>query len=246
MERPRRIVITGASGAIGNAVALRLAQPGRSLILLGHRNRDALAALSRSVQRAGADVEVRMADLSDLEAADRLAADIVQAAGPPDSFVHAAGESHFALLQDLPLSGWRNLLDLNLGAPARLAARFLPGMVGQQFGRIVFVGSIYGTRSGAMEGAYAAAKAGLMGLCHALVGETARSGVTVNVVAPGAVDTPMLRRLDADELLELDARIPVGRLGSPAEVAHAVHFLLSEEAGYITGACLPVDGGWSL
>lgn len=246
MQRPASVVVTGATGAIGRQIALSLSAPGRTVVIHGHRQAEALHRLSEQVRQAGAQPVERLADLADLEAVDRLAADIVRTVGAPDCFIHAAGTSQFALLQDLPLSEWRNLVDLNLGAAARLAGAFLPGMVRQEFGRIVFVGSVYGMRLGAMEAAYAAAKSGLHGLARALTGEAVRGPVTINVVAPGAIDTPMLGRLGPAERSALTDRIPVGRLGTPADVARAVRFLVSPEAAYVTGSCLPVDGGFVL
>jgi 3-oxoacyl-[acyl-carrier protein] reductase len=241
-----RIVITGASGGIGAAVARALATPDSRLILHYHMREEAARNLAEELSRRdGVDAHPLKADFSDLSAVDRFAALAQERIGPPEVLVHAAGMSQFALLQDLPLSEWRKLQDAHLGAAYRLLHAVLPDMLRQGFGRVVLIGSVFGERGGAMEAAYAAAKAGYGALARALLGEVGRHGVTVNVVAPGAIETPMLGRLAQKERLSLEQTIPVGRTGRPEEVADAVRFLASPEASYISGITLPVDGGYS-
>jgi len=239
-------LVTGSSGAIGAAIARRLARPGTRIVLHYHMHRERNDALAAECSALGAQVTQLQADLTDLAAADRLAEEARVAIGTPLQLVHAAGISQFALLQDLPLSTWRNLQDVHLGAAYRLMRALLPGMVREGYGRIVLIGSVFGQRSGAMEAGYAAAKAGLGALARATLGEVGRHGVTVNVVAPGAIATDMLDRLNREETAALRARIPLGRLGTPEDVAGAVAFLLSDEAAYISGCTLTVDGGYSI
>lgn len=239
-------LVTGASGGIGAAIAHRLAEPGARVVLHYHMQRSRIDATAAKIEALGALAVPLQADLSDLDAVDAFAREVLAQVGTPDRIVHAAGISQFALMQDLPLSIWRNLQDVHLGAAYRLLQAFLPGMVQRGFGRIVLIGSVYAQRGGAMEAGYAAAKAGLGALARATLNEVGRSGVTVNVVAPGAIATPMLARLSASELRDLERQIPAGRLGSPDEVAAAVAYLLSDEAGYISGCTLTVDGGYSM
>ncbi len=240
------ILITGASGAIGTAIARRLALPGTKIVLHYHMQQARIDALAAEIDARGAQPIPLQADLTDLAAVDGFAADVLVRVGTPYRVVHAAGISQFALVQDLPLSMWRNLQDVHVGAAYRLLAAFLPGMISRRFGRVVMVGSIYGQRGGAMEAGYAVAKAGLGALARATLNEVGRSGITVNVVAPGAVETPMLSRLKDAERDALRTAIPMGRLADPDDVAAAVAFLLSDDASYISGCTLPVDGGYSM
>ncbi len=239
-------LVTGASGAIGAAIARRLAQPCSKIVLHYHMHREQIDALVAQMAALGAQAIPLQADLADLAAADVFAQQVLALVGTPHQVVHAAGTSQFALLQELPLSAWRNLQDSHLGAAYTLLRAFLPGMVQRGFGRVVLVGSIYGQRGGAMEAGYAAAKAGYAALARATLNEVGRSGVTVNVVAPGAIETPMLARLSEAERAGLRDAIPAGRLGRPEDVAAAVAFLLSDGAAYISGCILPVDGGYSI
>ncbi len=239
-------LVTGATGAIGTAIARRLALPGNTIVLHYHMHREEIDALAAQITALGAGAIPVEGDLRDLRAVDGLVQRVMDEVGTPHAVVHAAGTSQFALLQDLPLSEWRNLQDVHLGSAYRLLHAFLPGMIERHYGRFVLIGSVYGERGGAMEAGYAAAKAGYSALARATLGEVGRSGVTVNVVAPGAIDTPMLARLSDQERQELRAQIPLGRLGRPEEVAAAVAFLLSPPAGYISGCTLRVDGGYSI
>jgi 3-oxoacyl-[acyl-carrier protein] reductase len=243
---PSRIVVTGASGEIGAAVAHALAQPGNRIVLHYHMREDAARKLAEQLLGLNVEAHPLSADFNDLANVDRFAAAAQERIGPPDVLVHAAGMSQFALLQDLPLSEWRKLHDTHLGAAYRLMQAILPGMVRKGAGRIVLIGSVFALRGGAMEAAYAAAKAGYGALARALQGEVGRSGVTVNVVAPGAIETSMLDRLSATERTALANEIPAGRFGRPEEVADAVRFLVSPKASYISGITLPVDGGYSM
>jgi len=239
-------LVTGSSGAIGAAIARRLALPGTTVVLHYHMHRARTDALADQIAALGARPVPVGADLSDLGAVDRFAEQVLAQVGTPQRVVHAAGVHQFALVQELPLSQWRNLQDVHLGAAYRLLAAFLPGMIRTGFGRVLLIGSVFGLRGGAMEAGYAAAKAGLSALARAMLGEVGRSGVTVNVLAPGAVATPMLDRLSEAELEDLRAAIPLGRLADPEDIAAAAAFLLSEEAAYISGCTLPVDGGYSI
>lgn len=240
------ILVTGASGAIGGAIARRLAHPGSQIVLHYHMHREQIDALAAQIIAQGAQAVALQADLRDLSAVDALVQQVLADVGTPHHVVHAAGISQFALVQDLPLSLWRNLQDIHLGAAYRMLRGFLPGMIRRRYGRVVLIGSVYGERGGAMEAGYAAAKAGYGALARATLNEVGRSGVTINVVAPGAIATPMLSRLSDLEREALGREIPAGRLGQPDEVAAAVEFLLSPDAGYISGATLRVDGGYSI
>lgn len=240
----RIAVVTGASGAIGAAVARALARRGAAVALVCNTGWERAQALSEALLGDGARCAVVRADLSQEDEAERLGDQVRAVLGEPDILVNAAGVSLYRLALETTPDEWRRVIDLNLGAAFWCARAFLPAMLRKGWGRIVNVGSIWGEVGAAGEAAYAASKAGLSGLTKSLAKEVARAGVTVNGVAPGVIDTPMNEAFDADERRALLERVPVGRLGSPDDVAGAVAFLASDDAAYVTGHILWVTGGF--
>ena len=235
----RRALVTGASGGIGGAVAAALHGQGCHVVLAGRR-REALDGLAATL--GGGRCEVATGDLADAAAADAL----VAAAEPVDILVNNAGITRDALALRLKDSDWQAVLDTNLTAAFRLARAALKGMVKRRHGRIVSVTSIVGATGNPGQANYAAAKAGLVGMSKALAQEVAGRGVTVNCVAPGFIDTAMTQSLDERQRAALLARIPAARLGAGADVAAAVVYLASAEAGYVTGQTLHVNGGMAM
>ncbi len=235
-------LITGASGGIGAAIARALHLQGAIVVLSGTRE-PALAALAADL---GERAHVCPADLSDPVAPDALVAAAESAAGPLHILVNNAGLKRDGLALRMKDADWQAVLEVDLTAPFRLARAALKGMLRRRAGRIVGIASIVGATGNAGQANYAAAKAGLIGMSKALAQEVASRGITVNVVAPGFVQTAMTDALSEPQRAALAERIPLGRMGRPEDVAAAVVYLASDEAGWITGATLHVNGGMAM
>jgi 3-oxoacyl-[acyl-carrier protein] reductase len=238
----RTALVTGASGGIGAAIARALHAQGAAVALSGTR-RDALEALAAEL---GGRAHVCPADLRDPAAPDALVAAAEAAAGPLAILVNNAGFTRDMLALRMKDEDWQAVLDVDLTAPFRLARAALRGMLRRRAGRIVSISSIVGSTGNAGQANYAAAKAGLAGMTKALAQEVASRGITVNIVAPGFVATPMTDALTEAQKTKLAEAIPLGRLGQPADVAAAVAYLASDEAGWVTGATLHVNGGMAM
>ncbi|MDI3309139.1 MAG: 3-oxoacyl-ACP reductase FabG, partial [Acetobacteraceae bacterium] len=212
-------LVTGASGGIGAAIARALAAQGAKVALSGTR-REALAALAADLgDGKGFPCP---ADLKDPAAPDRLVEEAEQAAGPLDILVNNAGFTRDMLALRMKDEDWQAVLDVDLTAPFRLARAALRGMLRRRSGRIIGIGSIVGTTGNPGQANYAAAKAGLVGMTKALAQEVASRRVTVNMVAPGFIETPMTDVLPEEQKAKLSAAIPLGRMGTPADIAAAV------------------------
>jgi len=235
-------LVTGASGGIGGGIARALHAQGATVVLSGTR-RDALDALAAEL---GERAHVCPADLADPAAAESLIEAAESAAGPLAILVNNAGLTRDRLALRITDDDWNAVLDVDLAAPFRLARATLRGMLRRRAGHIINIGSIDGATGNPGQANYAAAKAGLIGLTKALAQEVASRGITVNAVAPGFIVTPMTDALGEAQRTKLTAAIPLGRLGQPADVAAAVAFLASDEAGWITGATLHVNGGMAM
>ena len=240
----RGALVTGGSGAIGRAIAERLARHGARVVLAYHAHVDRARAVAEAIRVRGGAAWIEGADL----ACDDGCRDLVSRArsrlGRIDILVNAAGVSLLKGATETEASEWRRLFDINTTGAFLCAREAVSDMLAGGWGRIVNVGSIWGEVGAAWEVAYSASKAALSGMTKALAKELARSGITVNLVAPGVIDTPMNEGFDAGERAALLRRIPAGRLGRPEDVASAVAFLCSEDARYVTGHILWVTGGF--
>ena len=235
-------LVTGASGGIGAAIARALHAQGAKVVLSGTR-RDALDALAADL---GDRAFVCPADLRDPAAADALVEAAEAASGPLDILVNNAGFTRDMLALRMKDEDWQSVLDVDLTAPFRLIRASLRGMLRRRSGRIIGISSIVGATGNAGQANYAAAKAGLVGMTKALAQEVGARGVTVNIVAPGFVESAMTDVLSAEQKAALFARIPLGRMGKPDDIAAAVVYLASGEAGWVTGATLHVNGGMAM
>ena len=237
----RRALVTGATGGIGEAIARALHAQGASLVITGRR-REVLEKLAAEL---GQNVVPVVADLAEPQAADELLK-AAEAAGPIDILVNNAGITKDMLAMRMKDDDWSAVIETNLSAVFRLSRAGIKGMMKRRHGRIINIGSVVGTTGNPGQANYAAAKAGLVGMTKALAAELGSRGVTVNCVAPGFIDTAMTQKLDEKQKEALLPRIPAGRLGLGADVAAAVVYLSSDEAGYVTGHTLHVNGGMAM
>lgn len=242
----RTALITGASGGIGGAVARVLARQGARVALSGTR-RPALEALAGEIgAECGQSSPVIAVDLSQPEAADTLARDAEDRLGGIDVLVHNAGITRDGLAVRLSDEDWQQVIEINLSAGFRLIRAALRGMMKRRRGRIIAITSVVALTGNAGQANYAASKAGMIGMIKSLAREVAGRGITANCVAPGLIETAMTVSLTDAQRAAALAAIPVGRVGSPDDVAAAVGFLASDEAAYVTGHTLHVNGGMAM
>jgi len=235
-------LVTGASGGIGAAIARALHAQGASVVLSGTRV-EALDALAATLNER---VFVCPADLREAGAADGLLAAAEAAGGSLSILVNNAGLTRDMLALRMKDEDWQAVLDVDLSAPFRLARAALKGMLRRRAGRIIQISSIVGATGNPGQANYAAAKAGLVGMSKALAQEVGSRGITVNVVAPGFIETAMTDALNEAQRAKLTESIPLGRMGQPADVAAAVAYLASDAAGWVTGATIHVNGGMAM
>jgi acetoacetyl-CoA reductase len=241
----RLAVVTGGIGGLGTAICRHLARDGRQVIAVDlPTSAERIETFQRAVEDFGDDIRFVPADVTDFEGCGRIVADIETASGPIDILVNAAGITRDASLRKMTPEQWRQLMHVNLDGIFNTCRHVVEGMTGRGFGRIVNLSSVNGQTGQFGQTNYSAAKAGVHGFTMALARETARKGVTVNTVSPGYCDTPMVAAVAPAVREQIVADIPVGRLGAPADIARAVAFLAADDAGYITGANLPVNGGY--
>jgi 3-oxoacyl-[acyl-carrier protein] reductase len=235
-------LVTGASGGIGGAIARALHAQGAEVALSGTRA-DALEALAATL---GARTRVLPCNLADPVATEKLVAEAEAALGKLDILVNNAGLTRDTLAVRMKDEDWQTVLDVDLTAGFRLARGALRGMMKRRWGRIIGITSIVGVTGNPGQANYAAAKAGMIGMSKALAAEVASRGITVNCVAPGFIETPMTDALNEAQRQKLLGAIPAARLGTAADVAVSVVFLASDEAAYVTGQTLHVNGGMAM
>ena len=238
----RRALVTGASGAIGGAIVRALHAAGAQVTLSGTRE-TALTALAGEL---GERAAIAAADLRDAAAVDELVGRAADAMGGIDILINNAGVTRDNLAMRMRDEEWQSVLDINLTAGFRLSRAALRPMMKQRWGRIIGITSVVGVTGNSGQANYAAAKAGMIGMSKALAQEVASRGITVNCVAPGFVESPMTEALTDEQRGKLAGAIPTGRFGTAADIAASVVYLASNEASYVTGQTLHVNGGMAM
>ncbi len=236
--------ITGASGGIGSTIAERLAADGYAVALGCHWAQDAARTLAKRLSERGVPTLVCPCDLSDSVKVNACAEKIVQTLGEVTLLVNNAGIAQQKLFQDMTDEEWGRLFAVNVHGAFYAARAVLPAMIRAGHGGVINITSMWGQVGASCEVGYSATKAALIGMTRALAKEVAPSGIRVNAVAPGVIDTAMMAGFDADTRRELADQTPLGRLGTPQDVAEAVAFLASDRAAFITGQILGVNGGF--
>jgi NAD(P)-dependent dehydrogenase (short-subunit alcohol dehydrogenase family) len=237
----RVAIVTGGTRGIGEAVTRRLVGAGTRVVAVYRGDTAAASALTTEL-----NVDTVQVDIGEASGCASLVAGVLDQYGRIDHLVNNAGLLLEAASTDTDAAGWEQVVNVNLSAAFHLCRAVIPSMRDAGFGRIVNVSSVTAVMGSPTEAAYGAAKSGLHGLTRSLARETARDGVTVNCVVPGVFETEMTLSMPERTQQAIQRMIPVGRRGSPDELARAVTFLLDDDAGYITGSVLTVDGGLSM
>ena len=238
----KKALVTGATGGLGGAIARRLHAQGAAVALSGTR----VEALEALAQELGERVEIAPCNLSDRDSVEALVPAAEVKLGGLDILVNNAGVTRDNLFMRLKDEDWDLVLAVNLTAAFRLSRAAVKSMMRRRYGRIISIGSVVGTSGNPGQGNYAASKAGLIGMSKSLAAEVASRNITVNVVAPGFIESPMTEVLNEKQRESILADVPMGRLGVGDDIAAAVAYLASSEAGYVTGQTLHVNGGMAM
>jgi acetoacetyl-CoA reductase len=238
----RIALVTGGTGGIGTAIVQRLVREGHR-VASNYRDADKAEAWRQKMVAAGCPVTLVPGDVGDPEAAADMVRAIEKALGPVDILINNAGITRDTTFHKMSYQQWMDVVNTNLNACFNVTRPVIESMRERKWGRIVQISSINGQKGQYGQANYAAAKAGMHGFTISLAQENARFGITVNTVSPGYVGTDMVMAVPEDVRAKIVAQIPVGRLGKPEEIAYAVNFFLSEEAAWITGANLAINGG---
>jgi len=238
------VLITGGSRGIGAAIAKRFAREGYQIIIHYLHSHEQANETARECILLGAKVITISADLASAEQLKRMKEKLDDAGLRPDIIVNNGGISHYGLLQDVTEQQWDAVMNVNLKGMFLCCQLFMPHMISQQYGRIINISSIWGLSGAACEVLYSTTKGGMNSFTKALAKELAPSGITVNAVAPGAVNTDMMQEFDPQEQAAMEQEIPAGRFGSTEEIASLVYFLALPESSYITGQVISPNGGW--
>lgn len=240
----RVALVTGGIGGIGTAICARLAKDGCTVVANHHPSEaEAASAWKAEREAEGLSVDTIAADVSSFDDSARMAAEIAEKHGPVDILVNCAGITRDKSFKKMDAAQWQAVINVNLNSCFNATRPVWEGMLERGFGRVINISSVNGQRGQFGQANYSAAKAGMHGFTMALAQEGASKGVTVNTVSPGYVETAMTLAMDEKVREAIISGVPMRRMGTPAEIAAAVAFLVADENGYVTGANLPVNGG---
>jgi acetoacetyl-CoA reductase len=236
-------IVTGGARGIGASITTLLSQSGMHVAVGYSSNRKAADELAAKLRADGGSVSVHQGNVGSPEDCLRVVDEVLVEVGRVDHLINNAGVTIDKTVRDMTVEEWHAVLRINLSGSFYMIKAVLEHMLERRSGRIVNISSVIGQRGNIGQAHYAASKAGLFGFTKSLAQEVARKGITVNCVAPGYVDTDMVAAVDPTTMEKLLARVPVGRIGSGREIARAVQYLLGEDAAYITGSVISVNGG---
>lgn len=242
MSQSRVALVTGGSGGIGTAICVRLASLGHR-VATNYRNEEKALAWQAELKAKGVDVTIVPGDVGSPESAAAMVKGIEEALGPVDILVNNAGITRDTTFHKMSAMQWQEVINTNLNSCYNATRPVIEGMRNRKWGRIIQISSINGQKGQYGQANYAASKAGMHGFTISLAQESAKFGVTVNTISPGYVATEMVMAVPEEVRAKIAAQIPVGRLGTPEEIAYAVSFFLPDEAAWITGANLSINGG---
>ena len=235
-------IVTGASQGIGETIAVEMANSGAYVICLA-RNKDALDSTINIIEKNGKQAVAHSCDISNNDQFNQIVKNVIDEQGKIDILVNNAGITNDTLLMRMSDEQWDNVLDINLKGSFTSTRSVIKHMVKKRFGRIINITSIVGLTGNAGQANYAASKAGLIGMTKSIAKEVASRGITANCIAPGWIETSMTNELSDDVKNKFLSQIPTGKIGYPIDIANTVIFLASDEAEYITGQTITVDGG---
>jgi acetoacetyl-CoA reductase len=238
----RVALVTGGTGGIGTAIVRKLAAMGHK-VATNYRDKDRATAWQESMKRSGVDVALAAGDVADPATAESMIREVVDQLGPVDILVNNAGITRDGTFHKMSALQWQEVINTNLNSCFNVTRPVIDGMRERKWGRIIQISSINGQKGQYGQANYAASKAGMHGFTISLAQENAKFGITVNTVSPGYVATEMVMAVPEEVRAKIAAQIPVGRLGNPDEIAYAVGFFIPDEAGWVTGANLSINGG---
>ena len=236
----KKVLVTGASRGIGNAIAESFARAGYEVFATYNKTENTLPSLSEELRKEGFVLHPEFCNVAEEESVTELFSRI----GDVDILINNAGIAGFSLLSDITSSDWDRMFDINLKSVFLCSKIFSKGMIRNKWGRIINISSVWGVVGGSCESHYSASKAGMIGFTRALAKELGPSGITVNCIAPGVIETDMNSRLSDEDKASLCDETPLGRMGKPEDVAHAALFFA--EASFVTGETLSVGGGFAM
>ena len=237
------ILITGASRGIGRAVAIEFAKNKHNIIICAKSDLEGLKNTKRLVENENVSCYIGLCDVTNEDSVKEFISDSVKIIGQTDILINNAGISYIGLLQDMSFDDWNKVLNTNLTSAFLMSKYVIPKMLKKQSGHIINISSVWGNIGASMEVAYSASKGGINSFTKALAKELAPSNISVNAISPGFIDTDMNKIFEKDELDAIFEEIPMGRAGSPSEVAKLIYKIATSD--YITGQIITIDGGWT-